>query len=134
MWLVITNKKGKAEKFMENGIILLIVVIVLILGVKGSIKHFQGQGGCCGGGSKPEKVKKKVLKNPRMGKKVIEIEGMHCAHCKQSVTSALNQLDGVVAKVNLARKCAVVSYDREVSDSVLKKAVEDAGFQVVSIH
>ena len=30
--------------------------------------------------------------NPIIGKKVIKIEGMHCDHCKQKVTSALNDL------------------------------------------
>lgn len=119
---------------MENAIILVILVIVLILGVKGSVKHFRGEGGCCGGGLKPVKAKKKTLKNPKIGEKVIRIEGMHCGHCRQSVTSALNRLDGVAAKVNFDQKCAVVSFDREVSDRVLTKAVEDAGFHVISIH
>ena len=38
----------------------------------------------------------------------------------------LNQLDGVSAKVNLKRKTAVVSMEKEVEDEEIKKAIENA--------
>ena len=38
------------------------------------------------------------------------------------------------AKVNLKKEEAVVSYDREIDDDDLKKAVEEAGFKVVDIR
>ena len=34
-----------------DAIILLVVVFVMIYAVKGTIKHFKGEGACCGGGS-----------------------------------------------------------------------------------
>lgn len=37
---------------MADSIILLFVLVIIIFAVKGSIKHFKGEGGCCGGGSK----------------------------------------------------------------------------------
>ena len=46
--------------------------------------------------------------------------------------SALNAILGVTAKVDLEKKTATVS--GEVSDDTLRKAVEDAGYQVVSIQ
>ena len=119
---------------MENVILIVLLTAAVAVGIWYTIRHFKGEGGCCGGGSKPVKAKKKTLKNPKIGEKVIQIEGMHCDHCRQSVTSALNRLDGVAAKVNLDQKRAVVSYDREISDRALTKAVEDAGFHVISIH
>lgn len=61
------------------------------------------------------------------------ISGMECAHCAQSVTESLNQIDGVRAKVDLAGGKAVVSFDRNVEDEVLKKAVEKFGYKVNSI-
>ena len=36
---------------MADIIIVLIVIILLGLALKGSIKHFKGEGPCCGGGS-----------------------------------------------------------------------------------
>ena len=131
---VITEKRNrKAGIVMTDVIILLIILIVLIYGVKGTVKHFKGEGACCGGGSAPVKAKRKVLKKPKIGEKVIQIEGMHCDHCKQSVTSELNKIDGVAAKVELKKNRAVVSFDRPVDDEALRQAVEKAGFKVVSI-
>lgn len=66
--------------------------------------------------------------------KVISIEGMSCSHCVQHVTEALNEIDGVSSvKVSLADKNAVIETSKEISDEVIKAAVDDVGFEVVSI-
>ena len=44
------------------------------------------------------------------------------------------KIEGASAKVNLKKEEAVVSYDREIDDDDLKKAVEEAGFKVVDIR
>ena len=131
---------------MTDAVILVILVIALIFGVKGTVKHFKGEGACCGGGSGTVKAKRKSLKNPKLGEKTIQIEGMHCDHClaavetaldgdhcRQSVMSELNKIDGVAAKVDLKKNRAVVSYDRPVKEEDLRQAVERAGFKVSSI-
>lgn len=59
--------------------------------------------------------------------------GMHCEHCRRSVTDALSALDGVAAKVRLADGTAIVAYERSVSDEELIRAVESAGFEVLDI-
>ena len=66
-------------------------------------------------------------------KKVIKIEGMHCGGCVKRVDAALNAIDGVSATVDLATGSAVVELTKEVSDEVLREAVEDLGFDVVEI-
>ncbi len=35
---------------MADTIIILVVVMILIFALKGSIRHFRGEGACCGGG------------------------------------------------------------------------------------
>lgn len=67
-------------------------------------------------------------------KKIIKIEGMSCGHCQARVEKALNAIAGVDAKVDLKKKAAVVSFDSDVSDSVFKDAVTEAGYEVVSIE
>ena len=67
------------------------------------------------------------------GQRTIRISGMHCRNCANSVTNALNAIDGVSAKVSLKDNTAEVSVDRTVDDADLKQAVEKAGFEVVSI-
>ena len=121
---------------MVDAIIILVVVVLLIFALKGSIKHFRGEGACCGGGSgsvKTKKAKKKTLDGPVIGRRTIRISGMHCQNCVNSVTNALNAIEGVSAKVKLKDNSAEVSYDRPVDAADLKQAVEKAGFKVVGI-
>ena len=65
-----------------------------------------------------------------MEKKVV-IEGMMCQHCRAHVDKALNGIPGASATVDLDSKTAVVTGD--VSDDAIRTAVEEAGYQVVSI-
>lgn len=65
--------------------------------------------------------------------KKMTIEGMSCGHCSARVEKALNGIEGVRAKVDLEAKTAFIELDSEVGDDVLKKAVEDAGYEVVEI-
>lgn len=64
-------------------------------------------------------------------KKVL-IDGMSCTHCSSRVEKMLNSIPGVNATVNLESKTAEVT--GEVSDEMIRNAVEDAGFEVVSIN
>ena len=66
--------------------------------------------------------------------KTMKIEGMMCTHCSGRVEKTLNAIDGVEAKVDLDAGTAAVTLSHEVSDDVLKKAVEDAGYEVVSVQ
>ena len=116
---------------MADFVIAGILILLIIIGIRSSVKHFKGEGGCCGGGSSV-KVKRKKLKQVVKERTVI-IEGMTCEHCKARVESRSNSLDGVSAKVNLKRKTAVVSMEKEVEDEEIKKAIENAGYEVVEI-
>ena len=121
---------------MSDVIIILILIVILGFAVKSSIKHFKGEVACCGGGSgqvKTKRPKKKKLDGPVIGTRTIKISGMHCQNCVNSVARALNSLDGVSAKVSLRDNSAEVSFDRSVEEDRLRRAVEDAGFEVLSI-
>ncbi|NLM50411.1 MAG: heavy-metal-associated domain-containing protein [Clostridiaceae bacterium] len=67
-------------------------------------------------------------------KKVLKIEGMTCGHCKARVEKALNEIPGVSAKVNLAKKEAVLKIDEGISDQRLIDAVQEAGYKVLSVE
>ena len=64
--------------------------------------------------------------------RIVEIEGMMCAHCAGRVEAALNALPGVTARVDLGKKCAEVN--GSASDEALKEAVEKAGYKATGIH
>lgn len=63
----------------------------------------------------------------------LNIDGMTCGGCVKSVTNALNQVTGVSqANISLEQKNAVISFDdTQTNESVLKQAIEEAGFDVV---
>ena len=84
---------------MADFVIAGILIILIIIGIRSSVKHFKGEGGCCGGGSSV-KVKRKKLKQV-VKQRTVVIDGMTCEHCKARVESRLNSLDGVSAKINL---------------------------------
>ena len=66
-------------------------------------------------------------------KKIMEINGMHCPKCSARAENALNSIEGVSAKVDLKKKCAVISMKEEVSDDKLMAAVAALGFEVGAI-
>ncbi len=67
-------------------------------------------------------------------KKVMQINGMSCGHCKASVEKALNAIEGVEATVDLKKKNATIKLTADVEDAKLREAVIEAGFEVVSIE
>ena len=63
--------------------------------------------------------------------KTMKIEGMMCPHCEATVKKVLEAIDGVEsAEVSHEKGTAVLTMSKNVEDSVLKKAVEDAGYKV----
>ena len=76
---------------------------------------------------------KKEQEEIKMIEKTIYIEGMMCGHCSGRVDRVLNALEGVKATVDLEGKKAIVSGVAVPDDTILKKAVEDAGYSVTNI-
>lgn len=72
-------------------------------------------------------------KEDKTMKKTMKIEGMMCGHCTGRVDKALNALEGVEATVSLEEKAAYVTLTGDISDELLKKTVEDEGYQVLEI-
>ena len=87
---------------------------------------------------KPKRNNIKTVKNEKENitmTKTIKINGMMCSHCTGRVGEVLNAIDGVSAEVSLDNGGqAIVTLAKDVSDDVLKKAVVDAGYEVVGIE
>jgi len=67
-----------------------------------------------------------------MAESTINISGMTCGHCVDTVTKALKALSGVNdASVNLEAHNARVSYDSgKIGLTEIEKAVTGAGFEI----
>ena len=76
-----------------------------------------------------------IRKEERKMEKVLNIEGMVCSNCVKHVHKALMEIPGIQeAVVELESKTAQVQLSQAVSDEVLKAAIEDAGYELVSLQ
>ena len=74
-------------------------------------------------------------KGNRDMKKTMKIEGMMCGHCEARVKKSLEALPQVdAAEVSHENGTAVVTLNADVDDAVLKKAVEDQDYKVISVQ
>jgi len=68
-----------------------------------------------------------------MLEKTMIIKGMSCGHCSARVEKVLNAIDGVEAVVDLESNSATIKLSAEVSNEVLKNAVDGIGYEVVEV-
>ena len=117
---------------MTDAIIIVILVLVIFFALQQAKKKLKG-GGCCGSGSNTIRDKK-ALTEPKIGEKILTVEGMHCENCEIRVENALNRLENVACKVSWKKKSAILSYSKEISNDLLKETVERLGYQVTEIR
>ena len=117
---------------MENVIIIGIIVVFIVIGIRSGMKHFKGEGGCCGG-SAPAPKQHKKLKNV-IAKKTIIIEGM-----KGSVSFHDFRIVHGPTHTNLIFD-VLVPYDYEMSDGEIEtyieqkvKEIDESYFVVIEI-
>lgn len=78
----------------------------------------------------------KINKNMEEEKimKTVSIDGMQCNHCKMTVEKVLGAIEGVTkVKVSLENKNAIIESTKEIQNSEIEKAIEEAGFKVLGI-
>ena len=93
--------------------------------------------------SRDRKIRKKEqhrkviseVKEETTMEKTMQIKGMMCGHCEAAVKKALEALPEVEeAIVSHTDGTAVVKLKAQTADEMLKKAVEDKDYEVVSIR
>lgn len=71
------------------------------------------------------------VKEDEMKTFTVKVEGMMCAHCEKHVSDAIKAIPGVTdCKADKDAKTATVTAEKEIDLALLKKAVEDAGYEV----
>lgn len=82
---------------------------------------------------KDKKIKPKKKEKDTMTK-TMKIEGMMCGHCEAAVKKALESIP-TVSEANVSHEAgtAVVTLSSDTPDDVLRKAVEDKDYKVISI-
>lgn len=66
--------------------------------------------------------------------KTLIIDGMHCNHCVGMINIELYKIKEVLdVKVDISTKRAVVRLTESIPNSVLRKAIESAGYDLINI-
>ncbi|MGO4549372.1 copper ion binding protein [Paenibacillus sp. 2TAB23] len=61
----------------------------------------------------------------------LQVEGMSCQHCVNSIESALKEI-GAKGKVNLKQNLVDVSFDEnQITIELIKETIENQGYDVV---
>lgn len=91
--------------------------------------------GCCGAGGDAVRKTRVADRDPRHYPyaETVAIGGMTCKNCEARVENALNELDGVYATVRLRSRSAAVRMKRRLPDSMLREALERAGYTMGGI-
>lgn len=116
-------------------LIVAVIAVLVIVGLKETIKHAKGEGACCGGGNTASDEEHTVILSGKIVTRMnVYIDGMHCMNCKNSVTRSLQKLDQVSAKVDLKKNMAYVESTRNVGDDEITFAIERLDFNVTRIE
>lgn len=78
--------------------------------------------------------KKQIDAEEKVMTKILYVDGMMCEKCEMHVTRALESIEGVkVSRIEREQKIVAVELSREVTDEILREAVEKAGYKVENI-
>lgn len=69
-----------------------------------------------------------------MGTFVITVDGMHCENCKNRIEGKINDIEGAACRVNLNKKTATVSFNRDMTQDEIRSVIEKSGYTVVDIR
>lgn len=115
---------------MENAVIVIVLIAVALIAVKEALKHFRGEGGCCGGGD--YKIKPRKLKHAEMEKTFL-VGGMHCEKCAMRVMEKVQDIPGTSCRVDLKKGTAHVQCEQELDEARIRAAIEKAGYEVTGV-
>lgn len=65
---------------------------------------------------------------------ILNVEGLCCEHCCLRVEEALNEIEGVEARVDKDKEQAIVKLADGIENQVLIDALDEEGFDVSSVE
>lgn len=102
--------------------------------LKGDKNNVSNIDNMCNNNTETDNISTETEREEKLMKKTMVIEGMMCKHCEATVKKALEELTGVEsAEVSHEEGTAIVTASDDVTDEVLRKAVEDKEYEVKEI-
>ena len=107
--------------------------LLILFAVSKTANHFQKGGGCCGEHEQSQEKTGALDRNKAHypWEVTVKIGGMTCDNCAAKVENALNQLDGVWAKVSIDTQTAQIRSKKEPDMKVYAQAVQAAGYVIL---
>lgn len=112
---------------MVDIIVIVVNAIIMAFALKGTIKHFKGEGACCGGSHSELKVEAKPLDRV-VDTLTLKVEDIHCENCATRIANALNRMDGINARVNVKHKEVLVQSDHKLDQTMVVDRIERLGY------
>ena len=116
---------------MINAVIILVMAVCVIAGIKSTVRHIKGEGGCCGGGCSTVKIEPsdKNRKNYNFIAEV-NVPDMTCPNCVAKISNALNSKDGIwVQKINLKTKKSTLLLKDFVTQEQIENIILQSGYK-----
>lgn len=121
-------------------ILILVVVVILVIAIRRFVGTATGTRDCCSGAKKSlgKQFRARTIDDKDESRYPyqadLEIGGMSCEHCVESVTRALDSVDGTWATVSLAGGHAHVRSKSPIDENAYRKVIEKAGYRLVGIE
>ncbi len=114
-------------------ILIIILISIILSALLFTIKKFRKGGGCCG-------EHETIHQNRPIDRHSanyhycisLDIGGMTCENCAIRLANALNQSEGIFARVFYETKKAEVYSESVLDEMEIRKAVNDAGYVVMA--
>ena len=115
---------------MVDIIVIVVIAIIMAFALKGTIKHFKGEGACCGGSHESLMIKPKALDHV-VDTMVMDVNDIHCDNCATRISNSLNGLDGINASVNVKKKEVMVKSDHPLDHTMILNRIIRLGYHPV---
>lgn len=117
-----------------TAILCLALLVICVIAMRSYLKKLKS--GCCGAGGDTVKRVRPADRDASHYPyaRLVRIEGMHCQNCARRVENAFNGKEGFLARVDLAKKTALVRSKSPVSDQELKQVVRSLGYSPVAVE
>lgn len=110
-------------------IIIIFLILILISAIVMTIRKFRRGGGCCGEHEAEIRIKRnKISRKEYPFRTELRIHGMTCINCARRVESALNELDGIQARVDLSSGKAKIFSKQPADETLLYSVIAKAGY------
>ena len=115
---------------MINILLGVLLSLAAILALWRVIRRFRRGSACCG--EREKTVRRTGPARGRLGgapyAAEIEIQGMTCENCARKIENALNELDGVRARVNYPERRATLRSSRPGMEAQARAKIREAGY------